>query len=154
MLLRLATIVAILLIQVVLGDIRGLVVGVTDGDTVTVLDEEKHSHKVRLYGIDAPEKRQDYGERAKEALSKAIYKKRVLVKECGKDRYGRVIGKIFYKRHYINYLMVAKGLAWHYEKYAPKDEKLREAQAKARERKLGLWKRGDAVAPWEFRNKK
>jgi len=72
--------------------ITGKVVGVSDGDTITVLDADKRQHKIRLEGIDAPESSQDYGSRAKQSLSDLVFGKTVTVTSSKRDRYGRVLG--------------------------------------------------------------
>src|SRR5260221_14155880 len=82
--------------------LTGKVVGVTDGDTITVLDAEKHQHKVRLEGIDAPESGQPFGTQAKKALSDKVFGKEVSVKETGKDKYGRTLGHVYVGKQNIN----------------------------------------------------
>ena len=74
--------------------LHGLVVAVADGDTITVLDESKQQHKIRLMGIDAPEKKQAYGQRSKESLSELVYMKDVEVTWSKRDRYGRTVGQV------------------------------------------------------------
>src|SRR5574340_1302510 len=90
----------------------GQVVGVTDGDTVTVLDEQRQQHKIRLAGIDAPEKRQPFGQRSKETLSDAVFGRSVSVEWDKFDRYGRIIGKIVVDTKDVNLRQVEAGLAW------------------------------------------
>lgn len=134
--------------------ITGRVIAVTDGDTITVLDDSKTQHKIRLWGIDAPESRQDYGQRAKEALFDMVYYKDVMVDVQGIDRYGREIGKVYHGEMYVNMKMINKGLAWWYKQYAKEATDLRDAEAMARAEKIGLWSRPDVVAPWDFRRGK
>ena len=74
--------------------ITGKVIGVSDGDTITVLDEQKRQHKIRLDGIDAPESNQDYGSRAKQSLSDLVFGKTVTVTSAKRDRYGRIVGQV------------------------------------------------------------
>jgi len=74
--------------------ITGKVVGVSDGDTITVLDEQKRQHKVRLDGIDAPESNQDFGSRVKQSLSGLVFGRVVTVISSKKDKYGRTLGKV------------------------------------------------------------
>jgi len=93
----------------VLADITGRVVGVTDGDTVTVLDASRTQHKIRLHGIDAPESRQDYGQQSKQALSSQVFGKQVLVRTTDKDRYGRTVGTIIVDGQDANLWMVRHG---------------------------------------------
>jgi micrococcal nuclease len=134
------------------GEVR--IVGVTDGDTVRVLDSEKHEIKIRLSGIDAPEKKQAFSEKSKQALSEKVFGKVVTLEDKGKDRYGRTLGVLIVDGRNVNQEMVAEGWAHWYEKYAPKDTKLRDAEAAARKGKLGLWADAMPVPPWEFRKAK
>lgn len=92
------------------GTIEGRVVGVTDGDTVTVLDAEKLQHKIRLSGIDAPEKMQPFGQRSKESLSDLVFDKIVMVDTDKKDRYGREVGKILVNGVDANLVQVTRGV--------------------------------------------
>lgn len=134
----------------------GKVVGVTDGDTVTVLDEQRQQHKIRLAGIDAPEKRQAFGQRSKEALSDTLFGKTVSVEWDKRDRYGRIVGKIVVDARDVNLGQVKAGLAWWYQKYSAEqsvaDRKLYEqAEVDARWKRLGLWSEPDPTPPWDWR---
>ena len=138
------------------GTITGLVVGVADGDTVTVLDAQKVQHQIRLSGIDAPEKKQPFGNRSKESLSDSVFNKTLTVETDKKDRYGRDVGKVLVDGVDINLKQVQRGLAWHYKAYQREqsaDDRqlydLTEREAKAAQR--GLWRDANPVAPWEFR---
>ena len=136
--------------------LSGRVVGVSDGDTVTVLDAGKRSHKIRLLGIDSPEKSQAFGERAKQSLSDLVFNKEVTVEVAQKDRYGRSVGKIVLDGQDINLEQVRRGMAWHYKQYArdqaPPDRlAYAQAEAAARQGKVGLWQDADPVPPWAFR---
>lgn len=97
--------------------ITGVVVGVADGDTVTVLDEQWRQHKIRLAGIDAPEKRQDFGNRSKQSLSDLAYRRQVVVETGTTDRYGRAVGKLLVGGQDVNLEHVRRGMAWHYAAY-------------------------------------
>ena len=130
--------------------ILGTVVGVTDGDTVTVLDGNKTTHKVRLKHIDAPERRQDFGTQAKKYLSSQVFNKSVRVHWSEKDRYQRTLGDIFVGDQWINKDMVSSGFAWHYRQYSD-DAQVAAAERRARDQKVGLWSHADAIAPWDFR---
>lgn len=137
----------------------GLVVGVSDGDTVKILDQNKQEIRVRLLGIDAPESKQDFGQVSKKTLSDMIYKQNVEVKFNKKDQYGRVIGKIVFNNQDINLIMVQKGMAWHYAQFAreqpPEDRNLyAQTQQQAQSQRIGLWNHPNPVAPWDFRRKK
>lgn len=100
------------------GLIDGRIVAVLDGDTVTLLDHDHAQHRIRLAGIDAPEKSQAFGQRSKQSLSELVFDREVTV-EIGKtDRYGRQIGKILLRGVDVNFEQVRRGMAWHYKAYA------------------------------------
>lgn len=137
----------------------GEVVGLADGDTVTVLDAQKTQHKIRLAGIDAPEKGMPWGQKSKEALSDRVYRRTVTVEWHKQDRYGRLIGKILVDGQDANLAQVADGMAWHYKEYAQEqtpDDRARYAQAEldARSARRGLWSEHDPVPPWAWRKMK
>jgi endonuclease YncB( thermonuclease family) len=100
------------------GTLTGVVVGVADGDTLTVLDSQRNQHKIRLAGIDAPEKRQDFGLRSKQSLSDLVYRREVTVETNKTDRYGREVGKVLLNGRDVNLEQIRRGLAWHYVAYA------------------------------------
>ncbi len=133
------------------------VVKVTDGDTVNVLDQIKALFKIRLGGIDAPERKQSFGKKSKENLSFMIAGKNVEVEYDKRDRYGRIIGKLIKDGQDINLLQIKDGYAWHY-KYYEKDQSSLDrmlyspAEIEAREKTIGLWS-APAVPPWEYRKK-
>lgn len=136
--------------------LQGRVVGVSDGDTVTVLDSSNTQFKIRLMGIDAPEKKQAFGNKSKTSLSDWIFNKQVTVEYRKKDRYGRIVGKIVVAGVDANFEQIKAGMAWHYKKYQSEqsvDDRLIYAQAEegARAQKLGLWFDADPTPPWEFR---
>ncbi len=132
---------------------KGRVVGVTDGDTVTVLvqDPGRRELRVRLHGIDAPERNQPFGTRAKQELSALVFNKTVRIRRVETDRYGRTVARLFVDGLEVNAEMVRRGYAWWYERYAPDDPALRAAQDEARSKKLGLWRDPKPLPPWEFR---
>ena len=139
--------------------ITGQVVGVTDGDTITVLDADKIQHKIRLAGIDAPEKKQAFGNRSKESLSDMVFDKTVNVETEKRDRYGRQIGKVLVNGQDVNLVQVERGMAWFYRQYqreqSPNDRKLYEAaEDAAKAGKRGLWRDVEPVPPWDFRHGK
>src|SRR5215475_14768406 len=94
--------------------ITGKVVGVSDGDTITVLDASNQQHKIRLEGIDAPESNQDFGSRAKQSLSDLVFGKTVTVTSEAKDMYGRVLGDVTVDGKNVNLEQVRRGMAWFY----------------------------------------
>lgn len=140
-------------------NITGRVVGVADGDTITVLDSNKVQHKIRLAGIDAPEKKQAFGNRSKESLSAMAFDKTVTVETDKRDKYGRQIGKVLVNGQDVNLVQVERGMAWFYRKYqreqSSNDQRLYEAaEDAARADKRGLWRDAEPVPPWEFRHNK
>lgn len=139
--------------------LQGRVVGVADGDTVTVLDASDTQHKIRLAGIDAPEKKQPFGQVSKQSLSDLVYDKTVQVDWTKTDRYGRIVGKVVVNKLDANLEQVKRGLAWHYTKYQkeqPFEDRLNylHAQVVAKAAKLGLWVEPSPVAPWDWRKDK
>ena len=139
--------------------LQGRVVGVMDGDTVKVLDAANTQWKIRLVGIDAPEKNQAFGTKSKEHLSDLVYNKQVTIEYSKKDRYGRTLGKILVDGIDANLEQVKAGLAWHYKQYAkeqtPDDQSLySSAETQAKSAKRGLWVDAYPTPPWEFRHTK
>lgn len=146
------------------------VVGVADGDTITVLDASNTQHKIRLAGIDAPEKGQAFGERSKQSLSRAVYNKDVRIEWSKRDRYGRLVAKVWAtpaelnctqdpcpRTLDVNLAQLTVGLAWHYKQY--ENEQSEEdrhryafAEEEARARKAGLWSEPNPTAPWDWRH--
>jgi endonuclease YncB( thermonuclease family) len=129
---------------------EGKVIGVTDGDTLTLL-VDKTQYKIRLYGIDAPESKQAYGTQAKKALSGKVFGKQVQVTSNGVDKYGRTLGTVEIDKRIINTEMVEEGMAWHYKQFT-KSETLATAEEKARNAKSGLWADEKPTPPWEWRH--
>ena len=125
---------------------------ISDGDTITVTNNKTNKKvKVRLFGIDAPEATQKYGLASKEYLMSLTKNKSIIVKGNTYDKYGRLLGTIYVDGININETMVQTGNAWWYEKFDPKNTKVRDMQIKAKESKLGLWKNVNAIAPEEYR---
>ena len=131
-------------------ELRGKVVSIADGDTITVLDENKKQNKVRLNGIDAPEKKQAFGAKGKARLGELVAGKDVVVEWKEKDKYGGIVGQVYQGSLDVNLQMVKEGLAWHYKKYS-KATDLGKAEAEAKAGKKGLWADPNPVPPWEFR---
>jgi endonuclease YncB( thermonuclease family) len=132
--------------------VTGRIVGVHDGDTVTLLTPEKRQIRIRLYGIDAPEGSQPYGAKSKQALSDLCFGRTVTASYVDTDRYGRMVARVYAKGSDINADMVRRGAAWVYRKYT-KDASLLALEAQARAGKRGLWSLPDAerIPPWEWR---
>lgn len=132
--------------------LTGRVVNVADGDTLTLLDSEKSRYKVRLLEIDAPEKSQPYGRKSGQLLSHLVVQKTVRIEYRDKDRYGRILGRVYQADQDINKLMVAKGAAWAYRQYLS-DASILAAEKKARQEGLGLWAlpESEQIPPWDWR---
>jgi len=126
----------------------GRVVAVADGDTITILDAGNNLTKVRLHGVDAPEKSQPFGTASKHHLSIMIFGKHVSVTDKGLDKYRRTLGVVYLDGRDINAQMVADGYAWAYVKYSWDYEA---AEGDARQAQCGLWVGADPVPPWEWR---
>jgi endonuclease YncB( thermonuclease family) len=131
-------------------ELRGKVVSIADGDTITVLDVDKVQHKIRLQGIDAPEKKQAFGTKSQELLTEKIAGHDVVIEWKDKDRYGRILGEVMLGRRHINLEMVQEGMAWHYVQYS-KSKELASAEQNARQGNRGVWADKDPIPPWEFR---
>jgi endonuclease YncB( thermonuclease family) len=133
----------------------GRIVGVTDGDTLTVLRGQKQV-KVRLYGIDAPERRQAWGDRARQALGELAHGQAVEVQEMDVDRYGRTVAQLEVQGQDVGTEMVRRGLAWVYERYCtiPDCGAMRRAQAEAQAARTGLWADPSPTPPWDWRRAK
>jgi micrococcal nuclease len=132
-------------------DFVGKVVGIADGDTISVMHDGK-AEKVRLNGIDAPEKGQPFTNRAKQFVSELAFGREVRVETKGQDRYGRSIGELFLPDgRILNHEIVKAGFAWWFRRYAPNDKELERLETEARDAKRGLWVDPEAVPPWEFR---
>ncbi|MCB1704725.1 MAG: thermonuclease family protein [Halioglobus sp.] len=135
-------------------DLVGRVVRIADGDTVSILDHSNTQHKVRLFGIDSPERDQPYGKAARKVLAQLIDEEPVGVVIVTTDSYGRLVGTVYHSGVNINEAMVARGYAWWYQYYAPHEHALREAELRARSQRLGLWAEAQPVPPWEWRRKR
>ncbi len=136
--------------------LQGKVVAVADGDTITVLDSTNKQHRIRLQGIDAPERSQDFGANAKQHLSRLVFGQQVTVEYEKSDRYGRTLGKVRVGDRDANREMLRAGLAWHYKTYereqTPQDREVYGfEEARARKLKIGLWSQLSPTPPWDFR---
>ena len=153
-------------------ELIGHVVGVTDGDTITVLDADKKQQKIRLAGIDAPERKQPFGAKSKQNLSNLVFGKDVAVDWKKRDRNKRIVGKVRLdetgadcafrscsKSFDVALKLIRNGMAWHYKQHqveqTPENRaRYAAAEGKARETKAGLWADPAPVPPWEFRKAK
>lgn len=135
------------------GDLTGKVVRIQDGDTLTLLVDQRQV-RVRLASIDAPESKQPFGTRSRQALADLCHGRTTTVAEQGLDRYGRTLGTVTCAGVDANAAQVATGMAWVYVKYAPKGSPLYELERVARLEKRGLWADDAPVPPWEWRQEK
>lgn len=133
--------------------ITGRVVGVHDGDTITVLTDDKREIKTRLDGIDAPELSQAFGQAAKKALSTLVFGRVVELRITGHDCYKRALARVFVASSDVNRELVRLGYAWRYEQYS-QEPALIEAQSEAKAAKRGLWQDFEPLAPWLWRKAK
>jgi endonuclease YncB( thermonuclease family) len=146
-----ALLVCLVTASVHAADITGRVVGVADGDTLTVLDSNKGLTKIRLHQIDAPEKKQDFGQRSKQSLSDLTYGKQVRVEVFDTDKYARKVGKVWVNGQDANLEQVKRGMAWVYVRYATEPAYFA-AERTARNARVGLWNQPNPTPPWEFRH--
>jgi endonuclease YncB( thermonuclease family) len=144
------------------------VVGVADGDTITVLDANNVQRRIRLSGIDAPERGQPFSGRSKQSLRRMVMGKLVRIEWDEMDRYGRLVGKVWVTPAGINCTkepcpktldagraQLTVGLAWHYlgRQQAEEDSLAYEFdETEARARRAGLWSESDPIAPWDWRH--
>jgi len=130
------------------------VVGISDGDTFTLLNGDNQQIKIRLYGIDCPEKKQDFGEVAKQKLSELIFNKEVRIVKKDTDRYGRTVANVYTGANIcVNEEMLKAGLAWHYKEY-DQNTYWDVLEQDARQKGLGLWKQKNPTPPWAWRKEK
>lgn len=121
-----------------------------DGDTINVINENGKKVKIRFYGIDAPEIKQDYGKKSRDCLVDLLKDKNISYAIEDKDKYGRIVATIYADNININYEMVKKGCAWSYFQYS-KSIRNEFAQLKAKYNKIGLWSQDNPQAPWDYR---
>lgn len=134
--------------------IEGKVVGISDGDTITVLTAQKQQVKVRLYGVDCPESKQAYGSRARQRTSGYVFNKQVRVQVMDTDRYGRTVGIVTTTDGAtLNRELLQDGMAWLYTAYckAPVCNDWKRVEESARRSRTGLWADASPTAPWQFR---
>lgn len=137
-------------------ELKGRVVHVADGDTITVLDAGKVQHKVRLAGIDAPERAQPFGQRSRESLEDLVAGRTVIVETHKRDRYGRYVGKVIFNSRDVNLEQIRRGMAWFYREYAHEQsagdrQSYEQAEIDARSSHFGLWAEKAPTAPWDYR---
>jgi micrococcal nuclease len=130
----------------------GKVVKIVDGDTFDMLTKEKNTLRIRMNGIDCPERKQDFYQSAKNALAGYIFNKEVKLLITGRDRNKRTLATVYCGGENINLAMIKNGYAWHYKKYSS-DTTYAKAEQEARLTRKGLWRMDNPVAPWDFRKK-
>ena len=126
------------------------VIAISDGDSFKVLYQNQEL-KIRIHGIDAPERKMPYYQESKKLLASLIFKQYIYLKDREKDQYQRIVADVFLtNQKNIAHEMVKNGLAWHYVKYS-KDSQLANYQTFAKNKPIGIWQDKNAIAPWEFR---
>lgn len=137
--------------------LRGEVVAVADGDTLTVLDDRRRQLRVRMAFIDAPERAQPFGLAARKALAARVFRQQVRLDVIEQDKYGRLVARVWLQQEDINLQQLRDGNAWHY-RYFARDKQSRgdfaiyaAAEQQARDGRLGLWRLPTPVPPWQFR---
>jgi endonuclease YncB( thermonuclease family) len=121
-----------------------------DGDTFTLLTADKKQVKIRLHGVDCPERKAPFGSQAKEFAGKLIFGKAVTAKKTATDRYGRTVAVYLPDGRVFNEELLKAGLAWHYKKH-DRNPLWSKMEAAARKGKKGLWAQSNPIPPWEFR---
>jgi endonuclease YncB( thermonuclease family) len=135
------------------------VVSIADGDTLTVLDAENRQRKIRLVGIDAPEKHHPYGNVFQMNLGKLVHQRTVKIETNMRDKHKRELGKLALDGNDINLEQVRAGYAWHFKKYMREQssvdrENYTQLEDEARNNRLGLWRDENPEPPWDFRHQK
>jgi endonuclease YncB( thermonuclease family) len=131
-------------------DFTGEVIRVLDGDTIEVLHEKK-PERIRLYGIDCPEKGQPFGQKAKQATSSLLFGKQVRIESHGRDKHRRTLGTVFDGDLNVNQELIKEGWCWWFRKFVPRDQTLKQLEQEAKEAKKGLWTDPNPVPPWLYR---
>ena len=133
----------------------GKTIGVTDGDSITVLHDGRQE-QIRLWGIDCPEKSQDFGTKAKHITSILVFAKVVEVEPVTTDRYGRTVAFVRVGATLVNGELIRQGLAWVFTRYCdrPICQEWKKLEAEAREARRGLWSVPNPLPPWEFRRRR
>ncbi len=139
------------------GKFSATVVGVGDGDTITVrFNDKTRQKKIRLATIDAPEFNQPFGKKSKQSLSDLVYNKQITINSAGGDKYGRIVAEVFVDGKNVNVEQIRRGYAWHYVYHAREQtQKQRliyaQAQEYAKANRLGIWEDKEPVPPWNYR---
>jgi endonuclease YncB( thermonuclease family) len=138
---------------------QGRVIHVADGDTLTVLSSDQQEFKIRLQGIDSPERKQPFGNVCKQQLLTLAINQKADVEAYKQDKYGRVVAKVSVNGKDVALEQLRTGCAWHYTAYAkeqnPHDrDAYAQAEQQARQSNIGLWQDASPIAPWDYRHKK
>jgi micrococcal nuclease len=141
---------AIVLFQCQQRTLSGTVIKVADGDTFTMLTDQNQQVRVRLHGIDAPEKNQEFSRTSKNYLTELVMHKVVEVVPRKKDQYGRVVAVVYVEQLAVNEAMLKAGLAWHFTEFDSNSD-WHNMESAARRKRIGIWSQPDPVPPWEFR---
>jgi micrococcal nuclease len=128
----------------------GKVVGINDGDTIRVMHRGRET-KIRLFGVDCPERDQAFGNKARRFTSHMVFRKVVEVQEVDRDSYGRTVAWVSVDGKSLNKELLRAGLAWWYRYYAENEHELEKLEAQARKSKIGLWSVPNSIPPWDFR---
>ncbi|WP_199737889.1 thermonuclease family protein [Legionella septentrionalis] len=150
---RIVLLLLIICFSVQAKTITGEVIKIADGDTLTILTNTKQQERIRLIEIDAPEKHQAFGNKSRQSLAALCFKQLVVIHYDNRDRYGRILGRVFCNGIDANKDQIRNGMAWVYVKYA-KDNSLFAIEKEARNKKIGLWQDQNPIAPWIFRRKR
>jgi endonuclease YncB( thermonuclease family) len=137
----------------------GRVVEVKDGDTLVLRDKSGDSHAIRLVGIDAPEKAQEFGSVATRVLKDSSLGRDATAEIRKTDRYRRKVARVIVAENDLSLHLIQVGAAWHFKKYSseqPSDERqlYAIAQEQAQQTKVGLWAKPKPIPPWDFRDQK
>jgi endonuclease YncB( thermonuclease family) len=133
--------------------LTGKVIGIKDGDTIEVIDKQYKTTVLRLAEVDCPEKKQPFGNKAKQFTSDAVYRKTISYIVTNKERYGRSVAKVYYNNKYLSAEIIKNGMGWHYKKYS-RSKEMAQLELRARSKKIGLWADSNPVYPSEWRKAK
>ncbi|WP_332453793.1 thermonuclease family protein [Chryseobacterium aquaticum] len=142
--------IALLFSNTFFSQITSKVVGIKDGDTIVVLDDDNNQITLRLAEVDCPESGQPFGKNAKQFTSSQVFGKSVKYYPTNSDQYGRTVAKVYYEGKYLSEEIIKAGLGWWYYRYSD-NKNLGKLQDIAKNKKLGLWSHTQVLPPWEFR---
>lgn len=146
-----------MIISIIATTLLCLVIGISDGDTLTARCGQPGAYeqlKVRISAIDAPEKAQAFGQRSRQNLAALCFQRQAIITPRSKDRYGRTVADVACQGKDAGQAQVQAGMAWVYDRYAKGYEALYPVQTEARARRAGLWIDPEPVAPWDWRKQR